>query len=67
MGIPDPDACYTGRATVVRVCGGDAMTRRACRSFLRALKRWTPSPACLWRVLFPNVPNGGPGGTRASW
>jgi hypothetical protein len=40
---------------------------RACRAWLRALKRWTPSPACLWRVLFPDTPNGGPGGTRASW
>jgi hypothetical protein len=34
---------------------------------LRALKRWTPSPATLWRILFPDTPNSGPGGTRAGW
>jgi hypothetical protein len=43
------------------------MTRRAANAFLRALKRWTPQPATLWRILFPDTPSAGPGGTRASW
>ena len=43
------------------------MTSRACRSFLRALKRHTYWPDSFWRILFPDVPNAGPGGTRASW
>ena len=42
------------------------MTRRACRAWLRALKRWAPSPACLWRALFAE-PRAGHYGTRASW
>jgi hypothetical protein len=46
------------------------MTRRACRSWLRALKRWTPQPASLWRVLFPDIirqPHGGPFSGKAGW
>ena len=43
------------------------MTRRACHSLIRALKRHTYWPDSFWRILFPDVPNAGPGGTRASW
>ena len=42
------------------------MTRRACRAWVRALKHWLPAPACLWRVLFADLP-GGHRSTRAGW
>jgi hypothetical protein len=38
------------------------MTARAANAFLRALKRWTPSPASLWRILFPDTPSAGSNG-----
>ena len=44
------------------------MTRRACHSLIRALKRMARRPdASFWRILFPDTPNAGPGGTRAGW
>jgi hypothetical protein len=47
---------------------GEAVRVRACHSLIRALKRMARRPdAAFWRILFPDVPNGGPGGTRASW
>ena len=37
---------------------------RACHALIRALKRMARRPdAAFWRVLFPDVPNGGPGET----
>jgi hypothetical protein len=40
---------------------------RACRGLLRSFKRLAYHRDSFWRVLFPDTPNGGPGGTRASW
>lgn len=44
-------------------------TIRPMRRWLRALKSWTPQPACLWRVLFGDAPDAARGcrGGRASW
>jgi hypothetical protein len=39
---------------------------RRGRAILRALKRWTPSPACLWRILMAEPPSGHRS-TRAGW